>query len=78
MAMEEIIDINGDMIPINKLGAFVNENGMILNEEIKISAYKQIIPESFDSTVIISICFMIVGFITIYLIEKFAERQNIS
>ncbi|MFC2136601.1 DUF368 domain-containing protein [Bacteroidota bacterium] len=69
-------DINGKELITNSFGAFINSNGLIIEEEIKISAYKQFIPEAMDSTIFLSVGFMIIGFIVIYLIEKFAESQN--
>jgi len=71
-------DINGKELVTNAFGAFINNNGSIIEEEIKISAYNQVIPDAFNSTVILSVVFMIIGFIVIYLIEKFAESHSKS
>ncbi len=68
-------DINGNEIVTNKFGAFISESGSIIAEEIKVMAYKPILPEVINSTLFYSIIFMIIGFIAIYLIEKYAEPQ---
>jgi len=68
-------DINGLPISTNKVGAFIDSQGLLIDEKVKISSYKQIIPD-FDSSFVIAIGFMVLGFVSIYLIEKFANKQN--
>lgn len=69
-------DMEGKLIPANKLGAFINSQGIVIEEKIKVSRMEQILPDSFDKTVPFAIIFMVIGFITIYLIEKFAESKT--
>lgn len=64
-------DSNGDVIPTNEVGAFVNEAGQIM-DEVKVFGYKQIAPSSFDNSFFIAIALIVVGFISIWLMEKFA------
>lgn len=68
-------DEEGVLLPINKYGAFVNENNEILTD-IKPFGYVQKLPGSFDSTVIFSLTLVIVGVISIWLMEKFANSNN--
>ncbi len=51
-------------------------NYILKNGEKIIQGYTKYIPESFNTEVIIAISLMIIGFITIYLIEKVASTQN--
>lgn len=70
------IDSTGEIIPINKFGAFLDTNGNVITEETKVYGYDQILPESFSTEVLISIALMIVGFVSIWAIEKFAESKS--
>ncbi|MCF8297835.1 MAG: DUF368 domain-containing protein [Saprospiraceae bacterium] len=63
-----------NLIQTNKFGAFI-ENGNII-DKVKVFHYKQILPESFDSVVIIAIVLGIVGYLSIWLIEKFAKVKT--
>lgn len=66
----------GDVIPINKFGAFLDSSGSILKEEVKVYGYNQVLPNSFSTEVIISIALMIVGIASIWALEKFAENKS--
>ena len=69
------IDSAGDLIATNKFGAFVDANGTIL-EDIKVFRYEQIIPENFNGNVAFAIGLMILGIVSIWLLEKMAEGKE--
>ena len=68
-------DSNMDLISTNKFGAFIGDNGNIL-EEIKPYGYERYIPEEFNLVLAFSIGLMILGIISIWIIEKFAETKS--
>lgn len=68
-------DINGDILPIDEFGAFIDTDGKIL-EDIKVFGYKQYLPDSFPLVIIIAVGFMIIGILSIWLIEKFAATKS--
>ena len=70
---KQSFNIDGNIIPTNKFLAFIDDSGNII-EKIKVFSYKQYIPESFDSVFFIAIAFMILGIISIWLLEKFASK----
>jgi len=68
-------NIDGSLYSINKFGAFIDSNNSILND-IKPFSYKQILPTNFDLVFFIALGFIVLGVISIYLIEKIAENKN--
>ena len=64
-----------EIIPVNEFGAFLDTSGNVVSE-IKVFHYKQILPESFDSVVIIAIALAVAGYLSIWLIEKFATTKT--
>lgn len=70
-------DTEGTIIPINKYGAYIDNNQNIL-VDIKPFGYKQVFPESFDSVVILSLMLIIIGVVSIWLMEKFANSDQLK
>ncbi len=68
-------DANGNMIPVNKYGAYLEINGIPPESIIAFEA-KQYIPESLDSTVIIALLLLVIGVVSIWLLEKFAGGKQ--
>jgi putative membrane protein len=68
-------DISGSIIPVNGVGAFIDANGTVISD-IKVFGYKQILPENFDTTIIIALTFILTGIISIWLMEKFAGSKQ--
>ncbi|MBN1115875.1 MAG: DUF368 domain-containing protein [Bacteroidales bacterium] len=68
-------DAAGNIISINKFGAFTDSSGQIISE-VKVYFYKQILPAEVNTVVIIAIALMILGYISIWLMEKFAGQQE--
>jgi putative membrane protein len=73
---KERFDLYGDILEVNKFGALIDKNGAVIVEEVKVSGYSQYIPESFSNEVLIAVGLMIAGFISIWLIEKFATNKT--
>lgn len=69
-------DSEGIAIPVNNFGAFVDANGQILEEEVKVFGRHQILPASIDSTVMIAIALVFCGILSIWLMEKFAGSKE--
>ena len=44
--------------------------------DIKVYGYRQILPESFDSVVLVATGLILLGIISMWIVEKFAERKN--
>jgi putative membrane protein len=63
------------LLPINKFGAFIDSNGAIL-ENAKPFSYQQILPGSFNSVVLWAIGLMIIGIVSIWIVEKIAENKE--
>lgn len=72
---KESLNKSGEIIPINKYGAFLDASGNIVTDEIKVFGYNQIFPDVLSTEVLIAIGLMIAGFISIWAIERFAEKQ---
>lgn len=68
-------DLNFIELPVNKFGAFISENGQIL-EDVKVASYQQILPET-NSSFVVAIGYMVLGFVSIYLIEKIAHKSQV-
>lgn len=66
-------DSNDNLVQTNRFGAFI-KNGEII-DDIKVFHYKQILPESINSVVLIAIALAIVGYFSIWLVEKFASKK---
>jgi hypothetical protein len=71
------IDTNGDIIPVNKFGAYLEIDGVAPQDIIPFDS-KQMIPDSIDSTVFIALVLMFIGIVSIWLIEKFAGGKQTS
>lgn len=70
-------DINGEIIPINKFGAFLEVNG-VAAQDVKVFGYKQLLPQSVDSTLIITVLLVLLGIVSIWLMEKLAGGNKIK
>jgi putative membrane protein len=70
-------DANGDIIPVNKFGAYLEIDGVAPQDIIPFET-KQLIPDSIDSTVVIALALLIVGVVSIWLMEKFATDKQTS
>lgn len=68
-------DIDGAVIIINKFGAFIDSQGNII-QDVSVYGYRQIVPESFNSIVLVAIGLILLGIVSIWAIEKFAERKS--
>ena len=66
---------DGDKISVNDVGAFVDNQGTILSE-VKVFSYKQVLPSSFDTSVLIAISLIVIGIISIWLMEKYAGNKQ--
>lgn len=67
-----------ELIPTNKFGAFVDQKGEVVMEEIKVYSYEQILPKEFNSVLMVSIGLIILGILSIALMEKFAGEKTES
>jgi putative membrane protein len=68
-------DSNGDIIPINKFGAYLGIDGVVTKDIIPFD-YKQMIPNSIDSIVVFAIVLVFIGIVSIWLMEKFAGGKQ--
>ncbi len=68
---KESFDSAGELIQTNQFGAFINSNGEIL-KDIKVFKYNQVIPDSINNVVLIAFLLVLVGIVSIWLMEKFA------
>jgi putative membrane protein len=68
------LNADGSVIPVNKYGAFVDSTNSILTD-IKPFSYRQILPDSWGAIVIYGILLMLLGILTIWLMEKFANHN---
>lgn len=66
-------DSNDNLVQTNRFGAFI-KNGEII-DDVKVFHYKQVLPESINSVVLIAIALAIVGYFSIWLVEKFASKK---
>lgn len=69
-------DSNGEIIPTNRFGAFVDNSGAVISEEVKVYGYKQILPSGLDGVFITALILIILGVVSIWLIEKFAGNTE--
>ena len=63
------------LLPVNKFGAFIDSNGVIL-EHVKPFSYQQILPDNFNSVVLWAIGLILIGIVSIWIVEKIAERKG--
>ncbi|MFC2167377.1 DUF368 domain-containing protein [Acidobacteriota bacterium] len=68
-------NISDQLIPVNKFGAFIDSNGVIL-EHVKPLSYQQILPDHFNSVVLSAIGLILIGIVSIWILEKIAERKR--
>lgn len=68
-------DSEGTVIPTNSFGAFVDQAGNVV-EEIKVFGYKQIAPTAMDNSLLIAVGLIVVGVLSIWLMEKFAGTKS--
>lgn len=68
-------DMNGNEIATNAYGAFIDNYGNILGD-IKVYGYDHILPDKIDHVVIWAAIFVVVGIISIWLMEKFAGENK--
>ncbi len=67
------LDANSSVIPVNRYGAFVAPDNSILTD-IKPFSYKQVLPDSWGTVVVYGILLMLLGIVTIWVMEKFANH----
>lgn len=67
-------DNAGNVISTNKFGAFTDSAGIILHD-VKVYGYQHFLPETFNSVVIGAIALVVLGIISIWLIEKLAGQN---
>lgn len=68
-------NITGELMNTNQYGAFVDGNGGILSD-VKVFSYNQVLPDSFDKIVYISVALVLTGIVSIWLMEKFAGSNK--
>ncbi len=71
---KKTFDSTNQLIPVNEFGAFIDSSGKII-EDVKPFGYEQILPDQFNLIVIWAIALIISGIISIWLIEKIAEKK---
>ena len=72
---KESFDSSGNLINTNKVGAFIDSNGHIISD-IKVFSYKQVLPDIFDATVIWAVVLVLLGIVSIWLVEGIAKKAN--
>lgn len=68
-------DISGELIQTNKFGAFINANSEVLHD-VKVFGYNQVLPETVNSVVLFAFALVIIGIISIWLMEKLAGENK--
>lgn len=68
-------DNAGELLSINKFGAYIDSNGAIL-EKAKPFGYEQILPENLNTVVLLAIGLILLGIISIWVVEKMAEGKG--
>lgn len=68
-------DSNGELIQTNEFGAFINSNGQII-KDIKVFSYNQVLPEQINNVEMIAVALVVLGFVSIWLMEKFAGNNK--
>lgn len=68
-------DSTGELIQTNEFGAFIESNGQII-KDIKVYSYDQVLPETFNNVVLIASALVVLGFVSIWLMEKFAGNNK--
>ncbi len=63
------------LLPVNKFGAFIDSNGVIL-EHAKPFRYQQFFPDNSNSIVLWAIGLILIGMASIWIVEKIAERKG--
>lgn len=69
-------DLSFQELSVNKFGAFVSSHGDVL-DKVKISTYQQVMPE-IDGVFVIALGYMVLGFVSIFIIEKRAKKTKPS
>lgn len=70
-------DADGNILPVNRFGAFIDAQGGILND-VKVFGYRQFVPGSLDAVVALAVVLMVIGIVAIWLIEKSAGTKSAS
>ena len=65
----------GQLLPVNKFGAFIDSNGVIL-EHVKPLSFRQILPDNFNSVVLWAIGLILIGIVSIWIVEKIVESKG--
>ncbi|THB72472.1 MAG: DUF368 domain-containing protein [Desulfobulbaceae bacterium] len=68
-------DQAGDLILTNRFGAFVDQSGTMLGE-VKVYQFSQVLPERFDSVALYALLLVIVGVVSIILMEYASARKE--
>ncbi|MCJ7581481.1 MAG: DUF368 domain-containing protein [Candidatus Aminicenantes bacterium] len=66
----------GQLLPVNKFGAFIDSNGVII-EHVRPFNYQQIFPDNFNSVVLWATGFILIGMVSIWIVEKIAESKGV-
>lgn len=64
----------GQILPVNKFGAFIDTNGAVL-EKVKPFGYQQIVPDNFNTVVLWALALVLLGIVSIWIVEKMAEGK---
>ncbi|MCF8371860.1 MAG: DUF368 domain-containing protein [Bacteroidales bacterium] len=68
-------DNTGELLSINKFGAYINPSGTVL-EKVKPFGYEQVLPPSFDAVVMWAVGLILLGIVSIWVVEKMAEGKG--
>lgn len=72
---KDSFNMEHNLLNVNKYGAFIDSNGQIM-KDIKVSTYNQIMPAEFNSVVIYAFLIAVAGILSIWAIEKAAEKNS--
>jgi putative membrane protein len=67
---------NGEIIPVNAVGAFVNDQGTVLGD-VKIFRYKQVLPENIDVVLLLAGLLIVAGIVSVWMMERFGAEKKI-
>ncbi len=68
-------DSAGNIIPVNKFGAFIDSAGQIVSD-IKVFSYKQVLPESYNGVFVWSLVLLVLGVLSIWLVEGYSRKTD--
>lgn len=74
---KRVVDSNGAILPVNKFGAYLQPDGVAPQDMMPFDT-QLMLPDSIDSTVLIALALMLIGVVSIWLIEKLAGSKQTS